>query len=111
MSRTLLHDEDGNLTSNWFDSDKAVKYLCDYYHDGHNFICTITGSKWHHENLYITASGKFVLESFSNYQGAFTYKDTYKLISKEFALDWLVKNNHHDVVDSIDPDYLSTLEI
>lgn len=83
--------ENGEFTGKWFDPDKAKIFREDTYHDGSNFISKATGSQWYHENMYLTKSGKYILNSWSNYQGT---TETYELISKEEAAEWFVKNEY-----------------
>lgn len=75
----------------WFDLEKATKYDEETYHDGSNFISKSTGSQWEHEILFRTAAGKFILNSWSNFQGR---PEKYEIVSKEFAAEWFVKNEY-----------------
>jgi hypothetical protein len=52
-----------------------------------------TGSQWHHEYLYYTKSGRWVLNCFSNYQGTL---ETYEQIDEADAVAWLIRNEHFD---------------
>lgn len=89
MKRIALTNENGA----WFDADKAELYKEATYHDGRNFISKATGSQWHHEAVYVTASGKFILNCWSNYQGS---QETYELVSKEHAARWFAKQSFAD---------------
>jgi hypothetical protein len=77
-------------SNSWFDETKATKYLEDTYWNGRNKISVNTGSQWDHQWLYRTEGGKWVLNSWSNYQGS---PETFVLISEEEAALWLAKNN------------------
>lgn len=91
MNRISLTD--GSNT--WFDADRATKFTEDTNWDGSNHISVNTGSQWHHEVLFCTASGKFILHTWSNYQGT---EDTYESISEAKAYDWLIRNGEADAV-------------
>ena len=84
---------DGSNT--WFDADRAQEFNEDTRWDGSNHVSVATGSKWDHEVLYRTASGKYVLRTWSNWQGKL---DTYEEIPESQAFDWLVANDHADAV-------------
>ncbi len=77
----------------WFDMDKAEKFEENSYHDGNNYISKATGSQWEHQNLFLTAGGTFILNSWSNYQGK---PETYQIISLEEAAEWFVVNEFQD---------------
>lgn len=89
MKRVALTDGSGQ----WFDSEKAEYYKEDSYHDGRNFISKATGSQWEHEAIYVTKSGKFILNHWSNWQGS---RETYELISTEQAAEWFAKQSFQD---------------
>lgn len=89
MKRIALTDGTGQ----WFDEDKAEVYKEDTFHDGRNWISKATGSQWEHESIYVTKSGKFILNHYSNFQGS---RETYDLISKEDAAAWFAKQGFSD---------------
>jgi len=89
MARTALTDNSGQ----WFDDSKADLYEEDTYHDGRNWISKATGSQWKHESIYVTKSGQFILNHYSNYQGS---RETYESISKEEAAVWFAKQSFSD---------------
>lgn len=93
-------------SNKWFNIEMARKFEEARYHDGQNFISQATGSQWSHEDLYYTKGGKWIKNSWSQYQGA---KETWEEISKEEASSWLVKNDHDDV--EILMDEIAALEI
>jgi len=65
MNRVALTDGNGL----WFDRDKAVEFEEETYFNGNNHISKATGSQWEHEKLFLTASGKWVLKSYSQHDG------------------------------------------
>lgn len=89
MKRISLTDHSGN----WFDADAADYYEEKTSHDGRNFISRATGGQWNHEGLYLTASGKWILNSWSNYQGS---KETYEEITPEDAARWFSKQSFQE---------------
>jgi hypothetical protein len=89
MNRIALTDGTGQ----WFDADKAELYKENTFHDGRNWISKATGSQWEHEAIYVTKSGKFILNHYSNFQGS---RETYELISKEDAAAWFAKQSFSD---------------
>ena len=95
MQRIALTDEFGNPTGTWFDADRAIRYAEDEDWDGSNFISRATGSQWNHEALYRTASGRWILNGWSAYQGS---TETYYEISPSRAEDWLIANDHADAL-------------
>jgi len=98
MKRIALTNENGS----WFDADKAELYKEDSNHDGKNWISAATGSQWSHEAIYVTKSGKFILNCYSDYQGS---SESYEVISKEKAARWFAKQSFSD--ESIPDIFLS----
>ncbi len=93
MARQAMTDGSGR----WFDTDKAETFEEDSYHDGSNHISKATGSQWHHEILYRTASGVWVKHWWSQHQGA---AQTYEVITEDEARAWLAAQDHHDAIDT-----------
>lgn len=83
MARTALTDGSGK----WFDDDTAIHFKETLRFDGRNNISVHTDDQWHHEELYYTKGGKWVLYEWSNWQGS---KPTYSLITEEEAIEWFV---------------------
>lgn len=73
----------------WFDADSAVVFKENSIFDGRNRISVNSGSQWEHETLYYTKSGKWVLNSWSDYQGTI---ETYRIFGASSAVRWLVIN-------------------
>lgn len=89
MSRVSIFTEEGQSTGKWFDKDKAQKWKEGTWWDGRNHVSKSTGSQFYHEEIFKTKTGKWVLCSWSNYQGT---TETYIEISKEEAAEWFIKN-------------------
>ena len=95
MSRVNVMDEEGELVG-WFDDEKAEKFEEDQNWNGNNWISVATGSQWDHEALYRTAGGRWVLHSWSQWQGTL---DSHRFISDDKAHKWLLANNHDEAVE------------
>jgi hypothetical protein len=108
MRRVNLTDENGLKTSSWFDADSATYFKEETYHDGRNWISKATGSQWNHECLIITAKKRFILSQFSDYQGS---KDVREIISKEQAVEWLIRNEYYDECEEAYADLLAQYEV
>ena len=92
MTRTAIAD------GRWFDRSKAISIEEGTYFNGNNHISNATGSQWNHERLYLTASGTWVLNEWSQYQGS---GESYTAIVESDAADWLVKNERMDSIDDL----------
>jgi hypothetical protein len=106
MKKIALSDN-GEKTGKFFDMDKATKYEEGTYWNGNNHISKVTGSQWSHEILFRTASGKWVLNCYSQYQGSV---ETYEIISPADAAEWVVKNEYDDIPEEL-KDETSSLEV
>lgn len=95
MARVNVTNEHGELIG-WFDDEKAEKFKEDRDWNGSNWISVATGSQWHHEALYRTAGGRWVLNSWSQFQGV---PEQYEFISDARAREWLLKNGHDEAVE------------
>ena len=78
-------------TGQWFSEDKAELFKEDTYWDGNNWISKVTGKQCHHEALYLTKGGKFILNEYSDFSGAV---DQYTLIDEDDAAVWFSKNGN-----------------
>ena len=75
----------------WFDRDKADRYEEDTRWNGNNHVSLATGSQWEHEELYRTKGGRWILHSWSQWQGSTPH---WEEISDVTAARWLVVNGH-----------------
>lgn len=87
MKRQSLTDDSGR----WFDLDKAEKFEEDTFWDGRNRISKATGSQWNHEVIYRTASGLWVKNAWSQWQGS---HESWTEISHTESAAWLIANGH-----------------
>lgn len=87
MSRRVLDD------GRWFDTACATRYEETTYWNGNNHISKATGSQWDHEKLYRTAGGRWILHSWSQWQGS---GESWSEIDADAAARWLVRNEHED---------------
>jgi hypothetical protein len=108
MKRVAL-TENGNKTGQYFDSDKAKRFDEGSFWNGNNHISKVTGSQWNHEMLYLTASGKWVRNTYSQFQGS---TETYEIITPADAAEWFVKNEYKDeeIPESL-KDIIANLEV
>ena len=81
MKRIALTDQSGR----WFDRSKAECYEEESLWNGNNHISCATGSQWGHEELYRTASGRWILHNWSQWQGS---TPSYTEIDDEEAAVW-----------------------
>lgn len=105
MKRIALTDESGS----WFDLEKSEKFDEQTYWNGNNHISMATGSQWHHECLFLTKSGKWILNTWSNYQGV---AETYIEISQHAAATWFSRQGFQldEIPESLHP-MVSEMEI
>jgi hypothetical protein len=90
MKRVSIQTVDGERTGQWFDKDAAQSWGEASQWDGNNFISVATGSQFNHEMLFRTTGGRWILNSWSNYQGSL---EKYIEISPKEAAKWLVVND------------------
>lgn len=95
MARVNVMDEHGELVG-WFDDEKAECFGEDKWWNGSNWISRATGAQWHHEELFRTAGGRWVLHFWSNYSGV---PERYNFVSDAAAREWLLKNDHDEAVE------------
>lgn len=99
MNRITVHQtgEYGeSARAGWFDAERATRYAEDTEFDGSNHISVNTGSQWHHEELFRTAGGRWVLGSYSNYQGTLP---SYHFVGDDAAREWLIYNDEDDAAE------------
>lgn len=84
----------------WFDLDAIIHSWEEGTRwNGNNHISLVTGSQWEHQKLYRTASGRWVLHSWSQYQGS---TESWEEIDAAAAARWLVINGHEPHMDCAD---------
>ena len=94
--RENVFDFEGNFVG-WFDRAKAERFAEATRWDGNNHISIATGNQWDHEALYRTAGGRWVLHSWSQYQGR---PERYQFVDDDEAREWLLLNNHDEAVEA-----------
>jgi len=82
-----------NSNGSWFDRDSAELFEEATFFDGRNYISKATGYPFYHESLYLTKSQKWVLYSWSNYQGA-SFSNV--LIDSEAAARWFANQGYDE---------------
>lgn len=78
-----------------FDLDKAEKFDEDTRWDGNNMVSVHPVGSFGHQMLLRTAGGRWVLNSWSQWEGS---KDVYEYVSDERARDWLMVNKDDEVI-------------
>ena len=74
------------------DTDKAAQSWAEATRwNGSNHISKATGSQWEHETLYLSARGRYWIESTSQYQGSIP---SARFVEREEAARWLLLNEH-----------------
>lgn len=91
MDRQVLTNDSGK----WFDRDKALRWDESTRWDGSNHISCATGSQWNHEELYRTASGRWILHTWSQWQGS---SSSWEEIAHQAAVLWLSQHGHDDAL-------------
>lgn len=72
----------------WFDLDAAEQIGEGTRFDGRNHVSLATGGQWEHESLYVTRTGRFVLNHWSQWVGS---PETWEEITPKEAAAWLVR--------------------
>jgi len=102
VSRINVYHEDEEtgeqVLAGWFSNDAARYFGEDTWWDGRNNISVNTGSQWNHEGLYLTSSGRWVLNQWSQWQGS---RETYRYVPEDWAREWLIRNNHDEDVTEL----------
>ncbi len=83
MTRIALTDG----SSKWFDLSSSEAFFEAADFDGNTHISTATGVQWDHQRLYRTAGGRWILNSWSQWEGS---TKTYVEITDAEAAAWLV---------------------
>jgi len=78
-----------------FNIDSARSFDEGLKWDGNNHISMATGSQWNHERLWLTAGGRWVQHSWSQWQGS---SERWEFIDAAEAREWLIRNEHEDDV-------------
>lgn len=81
-----------------FDTEKAKARWSEASDwNGSNHISRATGSEWNHEDLYLSAKGRYYVVRSSAYQGS---QDEMEILSPREAAAWLLLNDH-DLPDDL----------
>lgn len=95
MARVNIFDENRELEG-WFDDAKAERFEEATRWDGSNHISIATGSQWDHEALYRTVGGRWVLHSWSQWQGR---PEVYRFLEDQEAETWLLANEEDEAAE------------
>lgn len=72
----------------WFDQEAAKRFREETSNNG--VISLATGSQHTHEDLYLTRSGRWIRNSYSDYQGVI---ERYEIIDEGDAVIWFLTQN------------------
>jgi hypothetical protein len=87
VKRIFLTDGSGR----WFDVEKAEIFPEAAYWNGANYVSKSTESPWEHQELYKTASGRYILHYWADLQPAL---ESLVMISSVVAAKWLAVNEY-----------------
>lgn len=94
---------DETTLAGWFNDDSATLYKEDTRWNGNNHVSVNAVGPHGHQALYRTKGGRWVLNSWSDYQGS---EDRYEFIDDQTAKDWLLRNDE----DAAIAEHFGTLE-
>jgi hypothetical protein len=80
----------------WFNPDSATSYEEATEWDGNNHVSVNPVGQYGHQMLYRTKGGRWILNTWSQYQGV---ADRYEFIDDDTAKDWLIRNNEDDAAE------------
>ncbi len=82
FGKTVGHYDDATLRGQWEEGT---------YWDGENRCSLATKSQWEHEQLRQTAGGRWVIYSWSQWQG---HQPSNRFVTDDEARDWLMRNEY-----------------
>lgn len=91
----------------WFNPNSSQMWMEGSYWNGHDHVSRSTGSTTEHQALYLTASKKWILNSYSDFH---TSNQEYRILSDQEAAEWFVKNELDTFPESL-KEYINRLEI
>ena len=89
------NEYDETTLEGWFNTDSATLYKEDTRWDGNNHVSVNPVGQHGHQALYRTKGGRWVLNTWSDWQGS---EDRYSFIDDATAKDWLIRNDEDDAV-------------
>jgi hypothetical protein len=102
-TRINIQDDAGRLVG-WFILESAVAFREDYeYVNGFDRVSVNTRSERHHQTLYRTAKGQWVLSDWTDYADSV---NEYRFVDEDTAQRWLTLNNEDAAVEK----YFGALE-
>jgi len=88
---------EGGRLAGWFDPDQAEEFSEATDHDGANPIGVVSGMANHHQSLYRTKGGRWVLAVWSDWQGTET---RYQFLDDAAAREWAISASRDDLLAS-----------
>lgn len=99
MPRTMVYEQDvdgeKHLTG-WFNPDSAEEFEESTHWDGNNMVSDVATGFGHHQAVYRTSGGRWVLHFWSQWSGV---QPSYEYIDGEAAREWLLRCGHEDAVE------------
>lgn len=80
----------------WFNPDSATRYDEDTRWDGNNNVSVNPVGQYGHQALYRTKGGRWILNTWSQYQGV---EERYEFVDDATAKDWLLRNREDKAVE------------
>ncbi|MEU5323026.1 hypothetical protein AB0G67_40680 [Streptomyces sp. NPDC021056] len=87
---------DETTLQGWFNDDSSTLYKEATRWDGNNHVSVNPVGRHGHQALYRTKGGRWVLNTWSQWQGS---EDRYEFIDDSVAKDWLLRNDEDDAVE------------
>lgn len=88
-------ESDETTLAGWFNSDSSTKYDEGTHWDGNNNVSVNPVGRYGHQALYRTKGGRWVLNTWSQWQGS---EDKYEFVDDATAKDWLIRNEEDAAV-------------
>lgn len=89
------YDRRERTLDGWFEADSALEVAETTTFDGRNNISVHSLSEFHHQSLYRTKGGRWVLCTWSQWQNS---EPRYEFVDGETARKWLTINGSDDVI-------------
>lgn len=86
---------DETTLAGWFNEESATQFKEATSWDGNNNVSVNPIGQFEHQSLYRTKAGRWVLCTWSQYQGV---EPRYEFVTDDTAKDWLIRNEEDDAV-------------
>lgn len=98
MQRINVWDytDEGRKLAGWFNRDTAEVIEEATRWDGNNHVSVHTSDQFAHQRLILTSTGRWVLNSWSQWQGS---EDLYEFVTDDKVKEWLLVNEDDVLVE------------